>query len=386
MATKLFDMISRFQQISLIAGEIFDDLMDTIKIQQTKIKITKRRIDELQKNMESMENKNASNPYNPSIFYDHPDRHDLVKNTFGNKSRRHLLKNGDLFNRTTANKYFERRRNHTKMVNAHIPLNKYLKLYREFQQKRCNPMDTHALNQPTQNPPSVFFGRAAIRFRRRRSSCDKIHDIKDKISDPNYFATQWRQDIDKRIRQIRIEAKRKDPRYRRRFRMQPRRDCMPKRYDPVMGYYGDDTDPYPYRRTANDKYYHHNNPCHISPTMFRATVVDEKRCQLIDCKRCYILRYIARKRRLQSDTKFEMSLDEQMKVVDLLINGYCGSMDRKVPMEIVNLLIAFHGGCFTDIDGYYQNEWVFECLNSFHGAEYDSFGSDEFSWGQDESD
>ena len=101
MATTLIDMISEFQRISLHANEIFTDIMETISLQQTKIKITKRRVHKLQTNMESMESEITSNPCSPSIFYDYPDSHDLSINNslFGHKQLRHLSKNGDLFKR-----------------------------------------------------------------------------------------------------------------------------------------------------------------------------------------------------------------------------------------------------------------------------------------------
>ena len=423
----MIDMISQFQQISLTANEIFTDIMDTIKIQQTKIKFTKRRIDKLQTNMECIENKNASNPCNPSIFYDHPDRHDLlINNKFGHKPRRHLLKNGDLFNRSTTNEYLERRRNHETMSNAHIPLNKYFELRNEINQKR--------FTEKIKNRPTPRYGRDILDGALGRNSSDTPPPvINGKISDPDYFATEWKQEIDKTIQDHRFKMrhlKKRRRQRRRRHHWRPKRiTIVRKRYDPVTGRVipsnpvpppvpilpanypeagpvsAHDTirfanvganmndqknaeDPYPYTRMemgnrsqGMDRYYDYyrrkmvyNGFGGYSPAMFRPAARDKKRCELIDCERCYILRDIVKEWKVQNDTKFEMNMDDQMRMVDLLINGCCRSLDKNVPMDIVKLLIIFHGGCFKD--DYYKNEWVFGCLYELFNVKYEDSDAD----------
>ena len=107
MAASVISSISQFQQIGILANEVFGDIMDTINVQIRKIHAIKARINKLEKRTNTIDH--SLSDCSPSTFYDYD--YYPVSNTSIHITR-YLQKNGDLFNRTNTNRYLERWRNH----------------------------------------------------------------------------------------------------------------------------------------------------------------------------------------------------------------------------------------------------------------------------------
>ena len=68
MATKTINLLQQFQQIGMLANEIFSDIMTVVNTQQRKIKRVRNRVQRLQIGFDAIECKLIKS--SPCVFYD----------------------------------------------------------------------------------------------------------------------------------------------------------------------------------------------------------------------------------------------------------------------------------------------------------------------------
>ena len=115
MATTATNLLLQFEQIGMLANEVFSDIMSVINNQQSKMKTIKSRITKLESATDNVVNAVASTSShpNPSIYYDHPHSQDSSTQYTGYRyTRIESINRGKIhhnfFGEDTRNHYMER--------------------------------------------------------------------------------------------------------------------------------------------------------------------------------------------------------------------------------------------------------------------------------------
>eukprot|EP01083_Nonionella_stella_P059050 154563_1 len=346
MASKLVFLLSQLQEINVLAHEVFNDIVLVVDSQEHTINHIKKRIATLQHDVDRME----TTFYDccPSVFYDN-----VIQNKpcsyQSHPTTRHLYKNGDLFARSTSNKYLERWR-----MGAHIE--KSLQRLKQF------------------TDSSDHWNESAVLGR---------------YSNTRFFRDQWRRDHDKRrkhkISNLAMElsnsqamAMSRDEFYDLvRHPAPSNRNTIPPPVPALPLGYPDKLrviDVHKERQLMYTKQW----MWMWDFEQFKLGTVDACVCPLSDCHRCIILRTLV-KRKFDGEVKIrkkELNVEEQKHKIGLLIYGYCKEHEY-ISVGVVLLIIMFYGEVFVT-HGHRCNEWVFRYLKRYEAVVLSSSESDDY--------